>query len=581
MSSLRRSPAPSTLLAYASDVFAAAPDPESIHGTIAKLAVPAFADACVVLRVSDDGALRQVATAAARADQERRIACSARLPIAADALVARALSQGRSRIAADLISRRTILLADEEDFGPPTPVSAVAVPMIARGALLGAVLFLSTADSGRFLGESDLPLAEELTRRAAVSLDNARLLEEARATATRLLNMQRVGAAVALARTPREVAAAALPHVAAAVNAASAALWMVDGESRRLDLLDSHGWPERFRAPGQRAPLDLDVPLAECARDGQPRWYSGAEDVSRILATLAPGLVLLGPQTGFGLIPLVTESRTVGVLAVSRRGTRLEEDDRSLLLALAAQCATALDRARLLEDLRDAVRLRDEFLSIAAHELRTPLSTIQLSIGSALKAHERSAEILPERAHQRLQRAGDQVRKLAELLERLLDVSRITAGRLVLSLEETDLAATLRDLVGRHEDPAARVALEGAENPVRGTWDRLRLEQAVTNLLSNAIKYGEGKPVHVRLSADDNEATIEVRDRGIGIAHDDRSRIFGRFERAVSPRNFGGFGVGLWITREIVEAMHGRIELESGVGEGSTFRIVLPREALA
>jgi signal transduction histidine kinase len=111
---------------------------------------------------------------------------------------------------------------------------------------------------------------------------------------------------------------------------------------------------------------------------------------------------------------------------------------------------------------------------------------------------------------------------------------------------------------------------------VTGLWDRLRLDQVFTNLLSNALKYGRGKPVHVRVEAEGDRARLTVRDRGIGISLDDQARIFGRFERAVSERNFGGLGLGLWIAKQIIDRHGGTIAVDSEPGEGSTFIVELP-----
>jgi signal transduction histidine kinase len=110
-----------------------------------------------------------------------------------------------------------------------------------------------------------------------------------------------------------------------------------------------------------------------------------------------------------------------------------------------------------------------------------------------------------------------------------------------------------------------------------GGWDRLRLEQITTNLLSNAIKYGPGKPIEITLAGDEQRATLRVRDQGIGIAAEDHGRIFERFERAVSPRRYGGFGLGLWIVRRVADALGGTIDVESRPGAGATFTVTLPR----
>ncbi|MGZ3459899.1 MAG: sensor histidine kinase, partial [Archangium sp.] len=172
--------------------------------------------------------------------------------------------------------------------------------------------------------------------------------------------------------------------------------------------------------------------------------------------------------------------------------------------------------------------------------------------------------------------------RLGALVDELLDAGRITAGRLKLEREEVDLATLARDAVGRMSEALARTGSEVklvADAQVVGRWDRVRLEQVVGNLLSNAAKYGRGQPVEVRVEAGhDGRARLVVKDHGIGIAPEDQARIFERFERAVNGRQFHGLGLGLWISREIVESHGGHIQVQSAPGEGSTFTVELPRE---
>jgi signal transduction histidine kinase len=164
-------------------------------------------------------------------------------------------------------------------------------------------------------------------------------------------------------------------------------------------------------------------------------------------------------------------------------------------------------------------------------------------------------------------------------VEALLDVSRIAGGSLALERAPYDLSASIALAASRFRDQAARAgsALEIAVEPgVQVLGDRLRLEQAISNLLANAIRFGAGKPVRVTLLSHDDTTILQVSDQGIGIAPGDQARIFDRFERAVSVRNFGGLGLGLWITRHIVEASGGALRVESAPGRGATFTVELP-----
>jgi signal transduction histidine kinase len=234
-------------------------------------------------------------------------------------------------------------------------------------------------------------------------------------------------------------------------------------------------------------------------------------------------------------------------------------------------------QARTIE-LQRAVQARDDFLSVAAHELRNPVNAVQLQLVGVLRAAQRSAQPLTQEwVSERIGQANGQVDRLVRLLDNLLDASRIADQGIQLEVEDVDFAEIVRSVVERfEEDPRNRHVVLDA-SPVVGRWDRLRLEQIVTNLLSNAFKYGNGKPIVISLSADTETACLSVTDHGDGIHPEQQTRLFTRFERAVSKQRYGGFGLGLWITRSIVDVMGGQIAVDSEPGQGSTFRVELPR----
>jgi signal transduction histidine kinase len=235
----------------------------------------------------------------------------------------------------------------------------------------------------------------------------------------------------------------------------------------------------------------------------------------------------------------------------------------------------ARERARV-ETLMEAVRARDDFLAVASHELKTPLTTFQLN----LSAIERGlSEISQHNVGDRLEVARRSVRRLARLIETLLDVSQLTTGRLQLAFERVDLAALVGEVIVDAEEEARRMGTPlnaRLEAPLAGSFDPVRMAQVVHHLLSNALKFGQGRPVEITLRSQGNTGVLTIVDHGIGIPPSDRARIFERFERAVSARNYGGLGLGLWVTRQIVEAHQGTIHVEDTPGGGATFHIRLP-----
>ncbi len=281
-------------------------------------------------------------------------------------------------------------------------------------------------------------------------------------------------------------------------------------------------------------------------------------------------------------VPLMVRGHALGALSLSTTRRRYDAQDLALAQELARQAALAIDNARLYHEAQQAVRLREEFLSIASHELKTPISALQLQVQSLQSTLARSPTgPTPDRLRRALDTVDRQVRRQIQLVNDLLDVSRISAGRLQLQLEPMELSALAREVAERFEPELARAGSElmlQLSMETVGQWDRLRLDQVVTNLLSNAVKYGRGNPIQLLIETADDRVRLSVKDGGIGISAEDLSRLFNRFERAVSERNYGGFGLGLWISRQIVEAMGGRIHVKSQPGVGSTFTVELPRQ---
>lgn len=288
------------------------------------------------------------------------------------------------------------------------------------------------------------------------------------------------------------------------------------------------------------------------------------------------------------VVPLKSPRGTVfGALAVGRHATRTpyDEVDQALLEWIGSHVAMKLENARLYRALRranrelsdkntalaEALEVRDKFLATAAHELKTPLTTL----GMQVDLLDRTAG---EDAAVHVATTRRQVDRLRKLVDQLLDVSQLVEGRVRVHLEEVDLLGVAADVVERFEHSAEQAGsplrIEGES--VRGMWDVSMLDQILTNLVSNAIKYGDGKPIDIRIESTEDDAVICVCDAGHGIGEDDRERVFERFERA-SAANTAGVGLGLWIVKRIVDRFAGSIGVDSEPGDGTTFRVVLPR----
>jgi signal transduction histidine kinase len=252
-----------------------------------------------------------------------------------------------------------------------------------------------------------------------------------------------------------------------------------------------------------------------------------------------------------------------------------------------AEAETALrlvaeERARLLEDRRQAVAARDQFLAVAAHELRTPLATLAMLVDYLI------VPILP---HSKAEPGGvvvqmrqlamvkRQVDRLTGLVVEMLDVSRITRGSFQLNPGPVDLRDVVREVLDRFDLEIQRnhvTVTMNAPDPVPGIWDAARIDQVITNLISNALKYGAGRPIEVSVRVEVSQAVVVVRDHGIGIPKDEQSKIFGPFARVVAAKHHAGLGLGLWIAQQIVQASGGRIKVDSRPEQGSTFTVELP-----
>jgi len=329
-------------------------------------------------------------------------------------------------------------------------------------------------------------------------------------------------------------------------------------------------------------------------------WNAGARAIKGYEAAEIVGMpvdVFYPPEDRERRLPQTLLGRARAEGRVEHEGWRVRKDgtrfwadvvltavhDASGSLVGFAKVTRDLTERRKLEEERlrsaqalEAVRVREEFLSIAAHELRTPLSAMLLQLEAT---RDRLGAREPD-AQRRLERAIGSGHRLADLIQALLDVSRITTGHLDLQLERCDLRDAAGDVLERLREAAVKAGCSLAltsRGSAEGTWDRMRLEQVLTNLVWNAIKYARGAAIEVLVEGGDDEVTIEVADRGPGIPRDALPHLFERFTRGEPTPHDGGLGLGLYLAREITAAHRGIVTARNRDGGGASFVIRLPR----
>ncbi|WP_367371618.1 ATP-binding protein [Pseudomonas lini] len=232
-------------------------------------------------------------------------------------------------------------------------------------------------------------------------------------------------------------------------------------------------------------------------------------------------------------------------------------------------------------ELEQAVRMRDDFMSIVAHEVRTPLNglILETQLRKMHLARDNAAAFTMDKMHAMVDRDERQIKSLIRLIEDMLDVSRIRTGKLSIRPSRFDLVPLVNNLLQNFapqvEAAESSVTLT-ANQPVMGHWDEFRIEQVISNLLTNALRYGAKSQIDVRVYNQDGQAWVEVQDRGIGISEENQQRIFQQFERVSAKAVVAGLGLGLFISEQIVAAHGGSITVESRIGEGALFRVCLP-----
>ncbi|HET9014853.1 MAG TPA: ATP-binding protein [Thermomicrobiaceae bacterium] len=343
------------------------------------------------------------------------------------------------------------------------------------------------------------------------------------------------------------------------------------------------------RELARRFPTAPDSPsgVPRVLRSGQPEFYPEFTDEMLAAAVTTAEQLDIARQVGFNsvmIVPLIARGRTLGALSFvqAESGRHYVPSDLILAQQLADRAALAIDNARLYQEAQDALRARAEFLSIASHELKTPLTAVQGQAQLTARYLEHG-QLDAGRLAASNQRLLAGVRRLNLLVNDLLDASRLQTGQLTLRPETVDVVALARDVLARISEQVAssntdhhRLVLV-APGPVVGRWDPTRLDQVLANLVENAVKYSPGGgEVRVEVHQSVDAVVLVVRDEGIGIAPEDQARLFQPFARAHATEMVPGTGLGLYITRQIVEQHGGTIGVESAPDAGTAFTVRLP-----
>ncbi|MBD2080747.1 PAS domain S-box protein [Leptolyngbya sp. FACHB-17] len=594
----------STFLAEASTLLASSLDYEQTLQSVARLAVPCFADWCGVDLLNHDGSISRVAVAHADPDKVKFAwEVAQRFPrhLEDGYGISQVMKTGQSEIAIEITDEQLAASVPIPDYLKIIRElglkSCIITPLQARGRVLGSLSFVF-AESNRQYSMEDLDLAKDLARRAAIAIDNARLYhmaqqakQDALSAADRIARLQGVTAALSESLIPEQVIEVIVEQSMAVLKAAAALVVLVSKDRTELEIVKSIGYQADLVKSWRKFSINTDVPLAEAIRTAQPVW------VETLLERIAryPHLAEIYSRYDFQswmALPLVVEGKSIGGMLISfNEFKHLSQEDREFILALSRQCAQAVSRAQLYEaertsraEAEQANRVKDEFLAVLSHELRSPLNPI-LGWTRILRA----GQLKTDKVDQALATIERNAKLQAQLIEDLLDISRMLRGKLSFNIVPVNLITVIHSAIETVQLAASAKSIQIQtrlqEYPKSVLGDANRLQQVLWNLLSNAIKFtpNEGQVI-IQMEEFDQHVYIQVIDTGRGIHPDFLPHVFEYFRQADSSttRQFGGLGLGLAISRQIVELHGGTIQADSpGEGLGATFTVRLPIATVA
>ncbi len=411
------------------------------------------------------------------------------------------------------------------------------------------------------------------------SLDEGQ--QKLRQTLERIRSLQLITASFSEALTVDEVCEVTLKSAFEPLGASAGSLGLISEDKNYVEIIKKAGYSDEAAQKWKLIKLTDLTPMTVAIKKQEGVFLESRQEIGAEFPLLSQDLEKTNIHSMCS-VPLMLGGLCLGSISLTfkfRKG--FSQEERDFIVAIATQCAQALHRSHLYDDARKAILARDEFLSIASHELKTPLTPLKLQLQMLARQIKKNDldSFTPEKVIKIIESSDKQMERLSKLIEDLLDVSRITSGKLSLNLEKVDLGEMIKEVMiqyGNHlKDALSKVEVLSAPH-VEGYVDKIRLEQVLINLLTNAAKYAPGKSIKVSLEASSIIATIRVKDEGPGISHIDQARIFDRFERVKDNQNIGGLGLGLYISQQIIVAHEGHIWVESEIGKGSTFVIEVP-----
>lgn len=347
-------------------------------------------------------------------------------------------------------------------------------------------------------------------------------------------------------------------------------------ENFKSDITSPHGIPRALREG--RSILYSHLTNEDFNTEGEAWPKLGTRDSEFVRVIRKLGL------KSYMAIPMIIRGEALGglIVASSKEGRHYTQSDLELMDEIGRSCAMAIDNTMLYRDAQESIQNREDFISVASHELRTPLTSLQMRVDLLARIMTKSelSEELGAKVKPIISEIQPDIRKFSKLIETLLDISKLRANKLHLNLQQTNISKVVQEEVNR-----LKQEFDLQQSPLNiyiqedlfGMCDPIRLQQVVSNLLANALKFGNKKPVEFEMIGHTDRISITVRDYGMGVSSEDKTRIFKPFERAVSDKNFGGLGLGLYISQQIIEGHGGTILVESTLGVGSSFIVELPR----